>query len=145
MPSLIPFLWSQPRSRRASSTTLNAEDGRWRQLPLAVLIGPWTASSAEIMADALATHAGATLVSAPSMGKGSVESIHELDNGWALKLSSGRFTGASGELRLGHGVEPQLPAPVEEGKSKPRPLDELDDGSDVALGLARSWLVGGKS
>ncbi len=121
------------------------EDGRWRQLPLAVLIGPWTASSAEIMADALATHAGATLVGAPSMGKGSVESIHELDNGWALKLSSGRFTGASGELRLGHGVEPQLPAPVDEGKSKPRPLDELDDGADVALGLARSWLVGGKS
>ena len=77
--------------------------------------------------------------------KGNGNFIVLVDNGWALKLSSGRFTGASGELRLGHGVEPQLPAPVEEGKSKPRPLDELDAGSDVALGLARPWLVGGKS
>jgi len=132
--------------KKGEKKIVATEDGRWRELPLAVLIGPKTASSAEIMADALATHAGATLVGAPSMGKGSVESIHELDNGWALKLSSGRFVGASGELRLGHGVEPQLPAPEAEGhgKSKPRPVDELDDGTDVALGLARSWLAGGK-
>lgn len=132
--------------KKGDKTMVATEDGRWRELPLAVLIGPWTASSAEIMADALATHAGATLVGAPSMGKGSVESIHDLDNGWALKLSSGRFVGASGELRLGRGVEPQLPAPeaAGHGKSKPRPVDELDDGTDVALGLARSWLAGGK-
>ncbi|MCA9637123.1 MAG: PDZ domain-containing protein, partial [Myxococcales bacterium] len=76
--------------RKKGDKELKAEEqGRWRGIPMAALIGPKTASSAEILADALATHAGATLIGAPSMGKGSVESIHELDNGWALKLSSG--------------------------------------------------------
>ncbi|MCA9661887.1 MAG: PDZ domain-containing protein [Myxococcales bacterium] len=131
--------------RHKGDKELRAEgDGRWRELPMAVLVGPKTASSAEILADALATHAGATLIGAPSMGKGSVESIHELDNGWALKLSSGRFVGASGELRLGHGVRPHLPVSLGEdhGHSKPAALDDVGAGDDVALELARSWLSG---
>ncbi len=116
------------------------EDGRWRQLPLAVLIGPRTASSAEIFADALAVHAGATLIGAPTMGKGTVESIHELDNGWALRLSSGRFTSAGGLYRLDSRVPPELPIESDDPRLAKRPLDEIDDGSDPVLELARSWL-----
>ncbi len=115
-------------------------DGRWRQLPLAVLIGPRTASSAEIFADALAVHADAILIGAPTMGKGTVESIHELDNGWALKLSSGRFSGAGGQHRRGSRVAPELPIESADPRLAKRPLDEIDDGSDAVLELARSWL-----
>ncbi|HEY8376645.1 MAG TPA: S41 family peptidase [Nannocystis sp.] len=122
-----------PQTRTASG------DGRWRALPLAALIGPETASGAEILADALAAHERATLIGAPTLGKGTIESVHELGNGWALKISTGRFIGASGEPLQGRGVRPQVPVPIPKGE-EPAPLDAVSPESDAALALARTWL-----
>lgn len=118
---------------------LAAADGRWRALPIAALIGPETASGAEILADALAAHGRATLIGQPTFGKGTVESIHELGNGWALKLSTGRFLGASGEALQGRGVRPELPVPA--AASPPLPLGALESADDPALSVARTWLA----
>lgn len=114
-------------------------DGRWHALPLAVLIGPETASGAEILADALATHKRATLIGAPTFGKGTVESIHELGNGWAIKLSTGRFVGAGGEPLAGRGVKPHLPVPVA-ADAPLDPLDAVPSEADSALTVAKTWL-----
>lgn len=122
-----------PQTRAASG------DGRWRALPLVALIGPETASGAEILADALAAHGRATLIGAPTLGKGTVESIHELGNGWALKISTGRFIGASGEPLPGRGVRPQVPVPIAKGE-EPAALEAVSPESDAALALARTWL-----
>jgi len=101
-----------------------------KQLPLAVLVGPHTASGAEILADALQTHQRATVIGQPTLGKDSVEHVHKLSNGWGLKLSSGRLLAASGQPRAGKGVQPQLPVPVAE--------DAAD--ADAAISVARAWL-----
>ncbi|MCY0989920.1 S41 family peptidase [Nannocystis sp. ILAH1] len=114
-------------------------DGRWKDLPLAALIGPETASGAEILADALATHKRATLIGAPTFGKGTVESIHELGNGWAIKLSTGRFVGAGGEPLPGRGVKPHLPVPVV-AEAQLDPLDAVPSEADAALAVAKTWL-----
>ncbi|PCC68981.1 carboxyl-terminal processing protease [Nannocystis exedens] len=114
-------------------------DGRWKDLPLAALIGPETASGAEILADALAAHKRATLIGAPTFGKGTVESIHELGNGWAIKLSAGRFVGAGGEPLPGRGVKPHLPVPVA-AEAQPDPLEAVPSEADAALAVARTWL-----
>jgi carboxyl-terminal processing protease len=118
-------------------------DGPWRELPLVALIGPATASSAEILADALATHQRGTLIGEVTLGKGTVEGIHELGNGWALKLSTGRFLGASGQALQGRGVRPHLPARI--GDEPPRPIDAIADDGDAALTVARSWLAQGRA
>ncbi len=119
------------------TTRAAAGDGRWHDLRLAVLIGPDTASGAEILADALATHGRATLIGQPTLGKGTVEVVHELGNGWALKLSSHRFIGASGEPIQGRGVRPLLPVT----RSELIPVAELP-GDDDAVAAARTWLAG---
>jgi len=114
-------------------------DGRWHALPLVALIGPGTASGAEILADALAAHKRATLIGGPTFGKGTVESIHELGNGWAIKLSTGRFVGAGGEPLPGRGVKPHVPVPVA-ADAPTDPLDAVPAESDAALATAITWL-----
>lgn len=122
--------------RYGNKTTHAAQgDGRWQKLPVAALIGPGTASGAEIVADALRTHKRATLLGQRTLGKGTVEGVHELGDGWALKLSSGRFLGASGEPLQGRGVAPQLPVAAE---GPPPGLEGLD--GDEAVAAARTWL-----
>jgi carboxyl-terminal processing protease len=96
-----------------------------------VLVGPHTASGAEILADALQTHKRATVIGQPTLGKDSVEGVHELSNGWGLKLSSARLSSASGEPRAGKGVQPTLPVPAA--------ADAAAD-ADAALSVARAWL-----
>lgn len=122
------------------TTRAAAGNGRWHDLPLAVLIGPGTASGAEILADALHAHKRATLIGQPTLGKGTVESIHELGNGWALKLSSARFLGASGEALQGRGVRPHL-AITSPANDQPGSL-ERSLASDDAVAAARTWLEG---
>lgn len=100
--------------------------------PLAVLVGPHTASGAEILADALQTHQRATVIGQPTLGKDSVEHIHKLSNGWGLKLSNGRLLNAAGQPRAGKGITPTLPVPISEQ------ADEQAD--DAAVSVARAWL-----
>jgi carboxyl-terminal processing protease len=114
-----------------------AADGRWRRWPLAVLIGPRTASSAELFAEALAVHRGAVTIGQATLGKKSAETIHALDNGWALKLSDSRLIGARGDDAPG-GLEPMLPVPLRDDDNPP-PLD-TPLSQDTALRVATEWL-----
>jgi carboxyl-terminal processing protease len=95
------------------------ESHRWESLPMAVLIGPKTASGAEIVAAALDAHRRATLVGEPTTGKGTVESIQELPNGWALKLSISRFYSPGDVARQGVPVEPAIPVSSDEELGHP--------------------------
>lgn len=106
-------------------------DGPYRDVPVAVLVGPHTASGAEVVADALQHHGRATLVGSDTLGKDSVEQVHKLANGWGLKLTSGRLLGADGRPRGGEGVHPRLPVPTTD-----------EPGDDAALAVARAWLQG---
>ncbi|HTV21074.1 MAG TPA: S41 family peptidase [Polyangiaceae bacterium] len=114
-----------------------AANGRWREWPLAVLIGPDTASSAELFAEALAVHRKAVTIGQATLGKHSAETIHELDNGWGLKLSDSRLIGARGEASTG-GLEPVLPVPVTH-VAMPPALDS-DASLDTAVRVATEWL-----
>lgn len=105
--------------------------------PLAVLIGPDTASGAEIVADAIREHDGGVLLGETTLGKHTIESIHELPEGWAVKLSVSRFATASGRGVQGEGVVPDIRIPMAEGtKTKMTPIGELDPAVDPALAAA---------
>jgi carboxyl-terminal processing protease len=60
--------------------------------PLAVLIDGFSASASEIVAGALQDHDRALLVGTTSFGKGLVQSMYRLDDGWALKVTTGKWT-----------------------------------------------------
>lgn len=110
----------------------------WQTLSLVLLIGPDTASGAEILAMALADHDRATLVGQPTLGKGTVETVHELSNGWGLKLSTGRFYGPKRERNHGQPVQPHLR--IGDGSKPPSSADRLDLEGDAALVGARQLL-----
>ena len=65
-------------------------------LPIVVVINERTASSAEIVAGALQANKRAVLVGSRTYGKGSVQSIVPLDEGGAIRVSTGSFEVADG-------------------------------------------------
>ena len=68
------------------------------RIPLVVLINEYSASASEIVAGALKDHKRAVLVGGRSFGKGSVQSLINLDNGnAALKLTTQYYYLPSGK------------------------------------------------
>lgn len=119
---------------------LSETEDPWETLPVVVLTDRHTASGAEILADALSHHDRARIVGETTFGKGTVESIHELSDGWALKLSVSRFLGPGGEPRLGRGVNPDLHIPATSATEHVE-LDEIDVQADPPLRAALELLA----
>src|SRR5690606_2404355 len=70
--------------------TTTTED-RFEGMPIVVLVGPSTASAAEILAGALQDHDRALIVGERSFGKGLVQSLYRLPAGHWLKLTTARW------------------------------------------------------
>lgn len=79
-----------------------------RNVPMAVLINSYSASAAEIVAGALQDHGRAKLIGTKSFGKGSVQTIFELDNGDALKITIAKYLTPKNRLIDGKGIEPDI-------------------------------------
>lgn len=77
-------------------------------LPLVILIGASTASSAEIVAGALQDGGRAVLVGEPSFGKGSVQNVIELRDGAGLLLTTLRYFTPRGRAIQAQGLIPDL-------------------------------------
>ena len=60
-------------------------------VPLIALVDGYSASASEIVAGALQDHDRALLVGTRTYGKGLVQSVYQLDDGWALKLTTGKW------------------------------------------------------
>ncbi|HSC33239.1 MAG TPA: S41 family peptidase [Gemmatimonadaceae bacterium] len=67
-----------------------------RSEPVVLLVDHYTASASEIVAGALQDHDRAVIVGETSFGKGVVQSLFNLDGGYALKLTTGRWYTPSG-------------------------------------------------
>ncbi len=60
--------------------------------PLIVLTDGFSASASEIVAGALQDHDRALVLGTTTFGKGLVQSVYRLDGGWALKVTTGKWT-----------------------------------------------------
>jgi carboxyl-terminal processing protease len=73
------------------SETFRATSDEAYDLPMVVLVDPYSASAAEIVAGALQDHDRALVVGATSYGKGSVQSLFRLSGGNFLKMTTGKW------------------------------------------------------
>ncbi len=77
-------------------------------LPIAVLINAGSASAAEILAGALKDTRKAVVVGERSFGKGSVQTVFRLNEGEALRLTTGRYFTPGGATIHEQGVAPDV-------------------------------------
>ena len=70
----------------------------WPDMPVAVLVNGGTASAAEIISGALQDHDRALIVGTTTFGKGLVQTLFQLSNNEALKITTARWYTPSGRL-----------------------------------------------
>ncbi|MBM7855048.1 carboxyl-terminal processing protease [Desulfohalotomaculum tongense] len=75
-------------------------------LPVVILVNEGSASAAEILTGALQDHGVATVVGSQTYGKGTVQTVFNLSNGGALKLTMARYQLPGGEFIDGTGIMP---------------------------------------
>ena len=77
-------------------------------VPLVVLINGGSASASEIVAGAMQDHKRAIIMGTKSFGKGSVQTIQELRNGSAVKLTTARYFTPNGRSIQAKGIVPDI-------------------------------------
>jgi carboxyl-terminal processing protease len=80
------------RTRQPTGETFTSKGSEHiTNVPLVVLVDGFSASASEIVAGALQDDDRALLVGTRTFGKGLVQSVFNLDDGWALKLTTGKW------------------------------------------------------
>jgi carboxyl-terminal processing protease len=125
--------------------------------PVVVVVDAATASAAEIVAAALADNQRAKIVGERTYGKGTVQSLYDLGDGYGLKITTGRYYTPKGNQLESNGIQPdvkvngnipernvrrmsssQTPsAPARNGATIPRGFDD-DPQLVAAVALARN-------
>jgi len=125
-----------------------------RGYPVAILVNGGTASAAEIVAGAMRDTHRAVIVGEKTFGKGSVQSVIELDNGEGLRLTTARYYTPSGVTIHEKGIAPHAEielSPDDEARLRVQQT-RADDGdleeskdkpiTDVQLAAAEEIMAG---
>ena len=100
-------------------------------IPMVVLVNLGSASAAEIVTGCLQDLHRAVILGEKTFGKGSVQSIFPLDNGWALKLTVAKYYTPSHRVIHEHGIEPDVVVPMTEEQDAALVLTRLPGGLDA--------------
>jgi len=97
-------------------------------IPLVVLINNGSASASEILAGAISDHGLGMLLGEKSFGKGSVQTIDELPNGSALKVTIAKWQTPNGTEIDGVGIKPNIEVVMTE--------DDINNNRDPQMDAA---------
>jgi len=76
--------------------------------PLVILVNGGSASASEIVAGAMQDHGRGVVMGSKTFGKGSVQTIQNLPNGGAVKLTTARYYTPSGRSIQAQGIAPDI-------------------------------------
>lgn len=112
--------------------------------PIALLVGPGTASSAELFTLSLRDTLQAMLLGDRTHGKGTAEKLVELPAGAMLRITSSIFYGPAGTTPATGGIEPDVklaPARVSAGTENPDQEEPVPPANDPWVESARRLLL----
>ncbi len=95
--------------------------------PIAVLINGNSASASEILAGAIRDYKAGSLIGTKTYGKGVVQSIIQLEDGDAIKLTTAKYFTPNGENIHGTGISPDVELKYEYLGERADGYDELMD------------------
>jgi len=102
-------------------------DGEKRSYPMVVLINGGSASAAEIVAGALQDHKRAIILGTTSFGKGSVQTVKPLKDGFGLKYTIARYYTPNGRSIQAQGITPDIEMILQPLAEKIKKEDEPND------------------
>jgi carboxyl-terminal processing protease len=107
--------------------TKNGEEPAY---PIIIMVNGGSASAAEIVAGAMQDHKRAVLLGTQTFGKGTVQTIFELGDGAALKLTVAKYYTPKGRSIQAEGIRPDVVVeaqkPQASASSKDRTMSEKD-------------------
>lgn len=95
------------KDKRGNEKAYDSDDDFY-DIPLCVLINGYSASASEALAGAITDHERGTLIGKKSFGKGIVQSIFELGDGTALKVTTATYYTPNGTCIHGEGIAPDI-------------------------------------
>ncbi|MDH5184928.1 MAG: S41 family peptidase [Gammaproteobacteria bacterium] len=102
------IVYTQGRVDDAEMSYKASPDDQINDAPIVVLVNGGSASASEIVAGALQDHKRAIIMGTPTFGKGSVQSILQLDRTTALKLTTARYFTPAGRSIQAEGIVPDV-------------------------------------
>lgn len=116
--------------------------------PVAVLVDGGSASASEILGGALQDTHSAVLIGTKTFGKGLVQTVHALEGGAGLAITTNKYLTAGGNDINKRGiipdivVEPMKVAQLPKGEAEDVPLEERKGWKDLQLEKATAYLKG---
>lgn len=103
---------------RDGKSEVHTSDLAQAKYPMAVLVNGGSASASEIVAGAVQDTKIGTLIGTKTYGKGSVQTIYDLHDGTAVKLTIAKYLTPAGRSINGKGIEPDIMITDQEGKDQ---------------------------